>query len=450
MNTLKLDEACGRSGKTVLSGCALTRVIPQKSAPPEKCGGDALIRTHSGNIAMTDEMLSRGTLFLGSTGSGKTNTVMMLLDSILSHLTSDDAVIIFDSKRDFIERFYAPERYECVVVSSEKADCGTARSWNLFEECCGVGARRGGKVTIDDDVLFRAKELSRALMKNLESAEQPFFHIAAADVFKMTVLSFIANAAVTGDASSLTNSALADFLDSASAAELFEMARGKFGYIRSYLGNPSSPTPQSLGVEGFLHAMCSDTFTGPFRSNCPSGDFSMRGIVRDKGGRVVFIEYDVSRGASLAPVYSFLFDSAIKEQLSCGTGRTYLFCDELSLLPHCEHLSDALNIGRSRGLRTVSSLQSVNQLYSAYGEAQGRAILAGFVNCFAFYSDADTREFVSRRFGKTFEVIKYAGENITREGFAADDETMMSLIPGEAAADLFGYPKMRFRAEKFV
>lgn len=443
MNALKLDEACGRSGRTVLSGCTLTRVIPQGNTDAERRVGDALIRTHSGEIVMTDEMLSRSTLFLGSTGSGKTNTVMMLLDSLLSQLTSDDVFIIFDSKRDFIERFYLPERYECVVVSSELRDSAVARSWNLFGECLSEAG-------LDDDVFFRAKELSRALMKGVESSEQPFFHIAAADVFRMAVLSFIANAAVTGDTSSLTNSALADFLDKASAAELYEMARGRFGYIRSYLGNPSSPTPQSLGVEGFLHAMCSDIFTGPFRSRSPAGDFSMRELIRKKGGRVVFIEYDVSRGASLAPVYSFLFDSAIKEQLSCGSGRTYLFCDELSLLPHCEHLSDALNIGRSRGLRTVAALQSVNQLYNAYGDELGRAILAGFVNCFAFYSDADTRELIGRRFGRTFEAIKYGGENITRESFSADDEVMMSLVPGEAVADLFGYPRMRFRTKKFV
>ena len=189
---------------------------------------------------------------------------------------------------------------------------------------------------------------------------------------------------------------------------------------------------------------------GPFRTPSPRGDFSIRRLVNEKGGKVVFIEYDVARGSSISAVYSLLFDLAITEQLSSGNGRTFLFCDEMSLLPHCQHLSDALNQGRSRGLRTIASIQSINQLYDAYGEHLGKSIEAGFVNCFAFRSDADTRELISHRFGKTFEIVQHGGVNIPHEGFTVTDSDIINLSRGEAFVDLYEHKPFLFKSKKFI
>ena len=45
------------------------------------------------------------------------------------------------------------------------------------------------------------------------------------------------------------------------------------------------------------------------------GMFSIRNFVRKKGGRILFVEYDISIGETLAPIYSLLFDLALKEAL---------------------------------------------------------------------------------------------------------------------------------------
>lgn len=42
----------------------------------------------------------------------------------------------------------------------------------------------------------------------------------------------------------------------------------------------------------------------------------MRELVRQKGGRMIFVEYDLSVGGTLTPIYTLLFDLAIKEALS--------------------------------------------------------------------------------------------------------------------------------------
>ena len=443
MDNLKLTSFRADISKAQTS-ILIGNKLSYPNTEPDKSG--AVLYGKEGNITMSDDMLSRGTLFLGSTGSGKTNVITMLMDSVLKQLTDDDTVIIFDSKRDFLKRYFSQRNPKHIVVSSSSGDRLISRSWNLFHECFYFEQNP----ILTDDTYVYVNEMSKGLMRNLESPQQPFFNIAASDILRMLILSFLAYADVSGDHSSLSNKALAEFLDKAKTEDLIKAAGTRFQYIHSYLGNPNSPTPQSLGVEGFLHAMTAEIFTGPFRTPSPRGDFSIRRLVNEKGGKVVFIEYDVARGSSLSAVYSLLFDLAITEQLSSGNGRTFLFCDEMSLLPHCQHLSDALNQGRSRGLRTIASLQSINQLYDAYGEHLGKSIEAGFVNCFAFRSDADTRELISHRFGKTFETVQHGGVNIPHEGFTVTDSDIINLSRGEAFVDLYEHKPFLFKSQKFI
>ena len=66
------------------------------------------------------------------------------------------------------------------------------------------------------------------------------------------------------------------------------------------------------------------------------GFFSMREFIRSKGGKVLFIEYDLSIGSVLTPIYRLLFDLALKEALGRGSaqsGNVYLICDEFKLIP---------------------------------------------------------------------------------------------------------------------
>ena len=67
-----------------------------------------------------------------------------------------------------------------------------------------------------------------------------------------------------------------------------------------------------------------------------AGDFSIRSFVRNKGGKILFIEYDLGVGSVLTPVYKALFDLAIKETLgrARSEGNVYFVIDEFSLLPH--------------------------------------------------------------------------------------------------------------------
>ena len=136
----------------------------------------------------------------------------------------------------------------------------------------------------------------------------------------------------------------------------------------------------------------------------------MRKFVRSRGKKVLYIEYDLSIGSVLTPVYRLLFDMALKEALGRqnNQGNVYLICDEFKLLPHLQHIDDGVNFGRSLGVKIIAGLQSIEQLYEIYEESRGKNIAAGFSSIFAFKAnDITTREYISNLFGKNIMLEQY-------------------------------------------
>ncbi len=89
-------------------------------------------------------------------------------------------------------------------------------------------------------------------------------------------------------------------------------------------------------------------FMGNFAKN---GTLGMRNLVYQKGGRMVFIEYDLSIGMMLSPSTPCSSIRPSKEALCRGAQpRQRLFVtDEFRLLPNLQHIDDAVNFGRSLG-----------------------------------------------------------------------------------------------------
>lgn len=417
-----------------------------KNMPPLNRSAHNFISFSNGKNAfsMSKEDLSKGLLLIGSPGSGKTNVIMAMLDSIIPALTADDCIIIFDSKADFYERYYSPNNQNHILISASDEHADVRKSWNLFGELMNDNGNFKGAELM-------SKEISVALFKNLESESQPFFSIAAASVFDTLLCCFVRDAERTNDYSRLNNSELIRFIKGSTVTDIYNLLSKytEYDYVKTYLGNPNNLTPQALGVMGYLNSMINTQFIGPFKDKSQAGEFSIRKLVREKGAKIVFIEYDMLLGDTLAPLYSQFIDLAIKEGLKNGKGNMYLICDEMNLIPHSEQLQASANVGRSRGLKTVVGLQNINQLYDNYGEEKGKAIAAGFVNAFCFNStDYDTRKFISERFGKTFESVNYLGSNLTREGYTVEDYDIHNLNTGEAFIDLVNMQPFKFQFSK--
>ena len=180
--------------------------------------------------------------------------------------------------------------------------------------------------------------------------------------------------------------------------ELFEGSEAHAGTARYLEGGET----QVQSILAFLQPTLRKAFSGVFRER---GAFSVRDFVRRRGGRALFIEYDISVGSGLLPVYRVLMDLAMKEALGFGRQRLqtmenvpdnfYFVLDEFALLPRLSHVGDGINFGRELGLRFLVATQNVNQIFHGYPSGAGESILSGFGTVLAFrLADKISRDLV--------------------------------------------------------
>ena len=124
----------------------------------------------------------------------------------------------------------------------------------------------------------------------------------------------------------------------------------------------------------------------------------------------------------------------------------YLILDELKLLPKLQHLDDALNFGRSMGVKVIAGIQSVNQLYDIYGREKGTVIAGGFGSVFGFRtSDHASREYISELFGHNVVSFQYTGLDRQpvkreREGYVVESWDQLALQKGQAVIGVADEP----------
>jgi len=346
-------------------------------------------------------------------------------------------MIIFDTKGAFYNAFYKPGDD---VISNDNTATGPTGSdfWNIFNE-----------IENDEHMEENIVEMSKALFhQKLEKSNQPFFPNAAKDLFAAVLTHFTRNKGrIVGD-----NRTLRTFLDSSPTAELRDMLNqhNDMRAMVSYIADDRSP--QTQGVMSELQQMTREILLGNFKKE---GSLSIRNLVRAKGGRCIFVEYDIGVGAMLAPIYSLLFDMAIKEALcrKKSEGSVYFIADEFRLIPNLQHVDDAVNFGRSLGVKFMIGIQNVEQVYECYGEQRARSIMSGFLTSIAFrVNDATSKTFIkdlhgiNRKKETYMSAVQTRGvvENI-REASVVEDWDISNLGLGEAIIGLPGMPPFIFQ-----
>ena len=84
-------------------------------------------------VPLNDNLFSQHMLFLGSIGTGKTNGIFQIISQLRNSMTSNDVMIIFDTKGDYYNTFY---RKGDIVISNDEKATGpeTKDYWNIFNE----------------------------------------------------------------------------------------------------------------------------------------------------------------------------------------------------------------------------------------------------------------------------------------------------------------------------
>lgn len=296
-------------------------------------------------------------------------------------------------------------------------------------------------------------EISKYLFhQKLEKTNQPFFPNAAKDLFSAILTHFIRNRNTYKN----TNKSLREFLDSSPTVEIREMLKqhNDLKSMVSYISDDRSP--QTQGVMSELQQLTREIFLGNFKKD---GNLSMRQIVRNKGGKFVFIEYDLGIGNMLSPIYSLLFDMAIKESLcrAKSEGSVYFITDEFSLIPNLKHVDDAVNFGRSLGVKFMIGIQNVSQIYDGYGEAKAKSLLSGFLTSISFrVNDETSRNFIKNLYGvnrkKEVFMASVQGRGIVeqiRDSNVVEDWDISRLKTGQAIIGLPGKEPFVFQFAKY-
>ena len=392
-------------------------------------------------FGITEEMLSKHVLLVGGTGSGKTNLFYHFVSQLKKSLGKDDVMLIFDSKGDFHKKFFAAGD---IVIGNSVQYRKESAKWSIYEEILADGR---DKLSVGQNT----QEICKSLFAERTEGNQsnPFFPNAARDLLAAIIITLIR------DGSGFSNMDLKDCIDSTPIDDIRNMlaAHPDLAAIESYIGGKAGA--QAQGVLSEMYSVTRDVLTGVFAD---VGNFSMRKFIRGKGGKTAFLEYDLAIGDVLSPIYTLLFDLALKEALgrAATTGNVYLIADELKLLPNLRHLEDGINFGRSLGVKILAGLQSIDQLNANYdNEAKARNVIAGFSSIYAFQSnDYTTREYVSKLFGRnivleSFPIANNQYNTEKREGFVVEDWDLVRLRIGEAVVGLPGHQPFKYRFELF-
>lgn len=142
----------------------------------------------------------------------------------------------------------------------------------------------------------------------------------------------------------------------------------------------------------------------------------------------------------------------MKESLSINTSRvpeqrTYYYLDELPVIPdNISNLQSLCCFGRSSGNRIIVGIQGLSQLYEAYGEENGNAILSAFTdNIIMRANDPVTIEKISRRSGqKTVSCsrmgsVRGSVDSRPEQSHAIPEDVMSSLDVGQAVLSIQGF-----------
>ena len=426
----------------VLFGDALQYYAPAIQVKEPRCffsGYDAANR-HVG-IPFDEGMLGRHLMLLGGIGTGKTNTFCQIIRQLRQTMRRDEVMIIFDTKGDFYDEFYEPGD---VVISNDATSTGPSRPdfWNIFNEIYG-----------GPHMMESINEIARSLFADAcEKTNQVFFPNAARDLFMAAMTHFIRSR----PKQERTNHHLIDYIMSTPSKDFRAMLESyaDFRAMTSYIASDQSG--QTQGVMSELLQNTRNIFQGNFAKR---GSLGMRNLVYQKGGKFIFIEYDLSVGMMLSPIYTLLFDQAIKEALcrERSPGNVFFVTDEFRLLPHLQHIDDAVNFGRSLGVKFMIGIQNVEQIYENYGEERAHSIMSGFLTSLNFrVNDPKSRDYIKEQFGHNRKIEVYATSvqskgmvEERRDGFVVEDWDVRNLQIGQAIIGFPEYEPFPFRFDLY-
>jgi type IV secretory pathway TraG/TraD family ATPase VirD4 len=427
--------------RAVLKGLQIAKDIPYRDPDAflSLVGTDG--NGKSAFLPIGDALLSRHILLLGGPGTGKSNMMRHLIRNLRANLTDADVMLVLDPTGEHAAQFC--QAGDIVFADDQRASDGTGEAqWNLFAE-----------LTDDARLIEDASALCDALFEErIRTAADPYAATGARDL----TLALIVYLARQNDPSLRNNETLRGLIDGFDAESMQTILNTlpELRAMGAYLSDPTSR--QALSVVAALQQAARAMFQGRFGA---AGSLGIRATLRRKGGKVIYLCYDASRGRDTGTVFSSLLDIALAEALTRqeNEGSIYLILDDVCALPPLFHLLDALLYGRVKGLRFAVALPGISRLQERYGEAHAQAALDAFGTIVTFrLHDRAARAYVKGLYGR-HRVVETFNSSVQVRGvieqvmdqYIIEDEDLTALQTGESIIATTHYPPFYFRMKPY-
>ena len=345
------------------------------------------------------------TIILGSTGTGKTNGILELLDQVRKN---GDRAIVYDKMGTLTSTYYDPSRDTILNPLDARS-----KSWSFFKE-----------IRNESDYDYMAS----AFIQEKKGNSDQFWIDAARRVFAV-----FAKKLKEEKGSDATNQEFVDALLKVGYEELAQFLTGT--EAASLISTKSERT--SLSILSILATHISSMkYLRDSKDN-----FSIRNWVETDSDGFLFISSRSDQHDSLQPLISTWIDIAVKALLSVEQNdyntskprRIFIILDEIGSLQQLPSLLDGLAQSRQFGGSFLLSLHSISQLRSVYGKDKTETITSLCRNKIFFAgADEETSDYCSQNLGyqeneEVKEGISY-GANEIRDGVSLSTQKNLRRV----------------------
>lgn len=345
------------------------------------------------------------TVILGSTGTGKTNGILELLDQIRKN---GDAAIIYDKMGTYTSTYFDSSRD--IILNPLDA---RSKSWSFFRE-----------IRNESDYDYMAS----AFIQERKGNSDQFWIDAARRVFAV-----FAKKLKEEKGADATNQEFVDALLKVGYEDLAKFLTGT--EAASLISTKSERT--SLSILAILATHISSMKY--LRDS--TENFSIRSWVESNPNGFLFISSRSDQHDSLQPLISTWIDIAVKALLSVEQNnpnsakprRVWVILDEIGSLQQLPSLLDGLAQSRQFGGAFLLSLHSISQLRSVYGKDKTETITSLCRNKLFFAgADDETSEYCSQNLGyqeneEVKEGISYGASEI-RDGVSLNTQKNLRRV----------------------
>lgn len=345
-------------------------------------------------LCLPEAALDKGLLMMGRPGMGKSTVIAALLHQLDQQMTNRDILLVLDPKGEYFSAFGQE--------GDVRLGAGTNRApnvrWSLFKDL-SAGVRTEGELR------QRCAMVAKNCLVTLENANQPFFTEAPRVAAENLLYLALHNPAVL-PGGQLCNEGFVVLVESGRYDHAIAAARnlpGVSGALEELLGRDDKANATQLSVRMELKVNVAASLKH-FNRGAPRSAplFSAVQAVRQREGKRIFLQYDLSGGNTTAAATASILDLVVQTAFEQADGRVILALDEMPQLGPCfrETLAKASAIGRSYHLATIAGVQSLAQMTEVYTETTAKALMNNFQTQLHFATgDPDSEEYLRRQVG---------------------------------------------------